>query len=98
MSFCSLYNVVSENHKVQNSLWGGGGGGLWPAKDPYGVLMMEYCLLGPKQIFNLMSLNIEINSLNSTKSRNCLQLFALRQSLSICHSNLASLKYGKRAS
>ena len=27
MSFCFLYNVVSENHSVQNSPWGGGGGG-----------------------------------------------------------------------
>ena len=25
MSFCFLYNVVSENHSVQNSPWGGGG-------------------------------------------------------------------------
>ena len=23
--FCVLYNVVSENHSVQNSPWGGGG-------------------------------------------------------------------------
>ena len=23
--FCVLYNVVSENHSVQNSSWGGGG-------------------------------------------------------------------------
>ena len=27
MSFCFLYNVVSENHSVQNSPCGGGGGG-----------------------------------------------------------------------
>ena len=27
MSFCFSYNVVSENHSVQNSPWGGGGGG-----------------------------------------------------------------------
>ena len=27
MSFCFLYNVVSENHSVQNSPLGGGGGG-----------------------------------------------------------------------
>ena len=27
MSFCFLYNVVSENHSVQNSPGGGGGGG-----------------------------------------------------------------------
>ena len=27
MSFCFLYNVVSENYSVQNSPWGGGGGG-----------------------------------------------------------------------
>ena len=26
MSFCFLYNVVSENHSVQNSPWGGGEG------------------------------------------------------------------------
>ena len=34
MSFCFLYNVVSENHSVQNSPWGGGGGegGLLPAQ------------------------------------------------------------------
>ena len=34
MSFCFLYNVVSENHSVQNSPWGagGGGGGLKPAQ------------------------------------------------------------------
>ena len=25
MSFCFLYNVVLENHSVQNSPWGGGG-------------------------------------------------------------------------
>ena len=25
MSFCFLYNVVSENYNVQNSPWGGGG-------------------------------------------------------------------------
>ena len=28
MSFCFLYNVVSENYCVQNSSGGGGGGGL----------------------------------------------------------------------
>ena len=27
MSFCFLYNVVSENYSVQNSPLGGGGGG-----------------------------------------------------------------------
>ena len=27
MSFCFLYNVVLENHSVQNSPGGGGGGG-----------------------------------------------------------------------
>ena len=27
MSFCFLYNVVSENHSVQNSPLGAGGGG-----------------------------------------------------------------------
>ena len=27
MLFCFLYNVVSENHSVQNSPWGGGGAG-----------------------------------------------------------------------
>ena len=33
MSFCFLYNVVSENHSVQNSPGGGGGeGGLLPAQ------------------------------------------------------------------
>ena len=34
MSFCFLYNVVLENHSVQNSPWGGGGGegGLLPAQ------------------------------------------------------------------
>ena len=26
--FCVLYNVVSENHSVQNSPWGGGGGSI----------------------------------------------------------------------
>ena len=26
MSFCFLYNVVLEEHSVQNSPWGGGGG------------------------------------------------------------------------
>ena len=26
MSFCFLYNVVSENYSVQNSPWGEGGG------------------------------------------------------------------------
>ena len=31
MSFCFLYNVVSENHSVQNSPWGGEGG-LLPAQ------------------------------------------------------------------
>ena len=31
MSFCFLYNVVSENHGVQNSPWGGEGG-LLPAQ------------------------------------------------------------------
>ena len=25
MSFCFLCNIVSENHSVQNSPWGGGG-------------------------------------------------------------------------
>ena len=25
MSFCFLYNVVSDNYSVQNSPWGGGG-------------------------------------------------------------------------
>ena len=28
MSFCFLYNVVLENHSVQNSPWGGGGGSI----------------------------------------------------------------------
>ena len=35
MSFCFLYNVVSENYSVQNSPRGGGGGGeggLLPAQ------------------------------------------------------------------
>ena len=32
MSFCFLYNVVSENYSVQNSPWGGGEGGLLPAQ------------------------------------------------------------------
>ena len=33
MSFCFLYNLVSENYSVQNSPWGGGGeGGLLPAQ------------------------------------------------------------------
>ena len=27
--FCVLYNVVSENHSVQNSPWGGGGEGVY---------------------------------------------------------------------
>ena len=31
MSFCFLYNVVSENDSVQNSPWGGEGG-LLPAQ------------------------------------------------------------------
>ena len=26
--FCVLYNVVSENHSVHNSPWGGGGGSI----------------------------------------------------------------------
>ena len=34
MSFCFLYNVVSENHSVQNSPWGGEGG-LLPAQGLY---------------------------------------------------------------
>ena len=34
MSFCFLYNVVSENHSVQNSR-GGGEGGLLPAQGLY---------------------------------------------------------------
>ena len=46
MSFCFLYNVVSENYSVQNSPWGGGGGGgggggeggLLPAQGLYGFL------------------------------------------------------------
>ena len=32
MSFCFLYNVVSENYSVQNSPWGGGEGGLLSAQ------------------------------------------------------------------
>ena len=32
MSFSFLYNVVSENHSVQNSPWGEGEGGLLPAQ------------------------------------------------------------------
>ena len=35
MSFCFLYNVVTENYSVQKSSrggGGGGGGGLWPAQ------------------------------------------------------------------
>ena len=35
MSFCFLYNVVSENYSVQNSPWGGGEGGLLPAQGLY---------------------------------------------------------------
>ena len=34
MSFCFLYNVVSENYSVQNSPWGGEGG-LLPAQGLY---------------------------------------------------------------
>ena len=37
MSFCFLYNVVSENHSVQNSPWGGGEGGLLPAQGLVGL-------------------------------------------------------------
>ena len=40
MSFCFLYNVVSENHSVQNSPWGGGEGGLLPAQG-LGVSTLE---------------------------------------------------------
>ena len=50
MSFCFLYNVVSENYSVQNSPWGGGGGGgeggLLPAQglyDVYQKLFQEMC-------------------------------------------------------
>ena len=36
MSFCFLYNVVSENYSVQNSPWGGEGG-LLPAQGLYSL-------------------------------------------------------------
>ena len=36
MSFCFLYNVVSENYSVQNSPWGGEGG-LLPAQGLKGL-------------------------------------------------------------
>ena len=40
MSFCFLYNVVSENHSVQNSPRGGGGeGGLLPAQGLCGLIL-----------------------------------------------------------
>ena len=42
MSFCFLYNVVSENHSVQNSPGGGGGeGGLLPAQGLLGAMHIK---------------------------------------------------------
>ena len=38
MSFCFLYNVVSENYSVQNSPLEGGEGGLLPAQGLYHYL------------------------------------------------------------
>ena len=42
MSFYFLYNVVSENHSVQNSPWGGGEGGLLPAQGLIGNRSTAY--------------------------------------------------------
>ena len=36
MSFCFLYNIVLENHSVQNSPWGEGG--LLPAQGLFTVV------------------------------------------------------------
>ena len=56
MSFCFLYNVVSENHSVQNSPWGGRGG-LLPAQGLIILLKIissgENCLvLRPQILFH----------------------------------------------
>ena len=46
MSFCFLYNVVSENCSVQNFPWGGGGeGGLLPAQGLLEVLSIKFSLV-----------------------------------------------------
>ena len=42
MSFCFLYNVVSENHSVQNSPWEGGEGGLLSAQGLYVQFFKEF--------------------------------------------------------
>ena len=45
MSFCFLYNIVSENHSAQNSPLGvgQGGGRQKPAQDLIGFLFYVYC-------------------------------------------------------
>ena len=44
MSFCFLYNVVLENHSVQNSPLGGGGGrGSIASSRSMNFVLFEHC-------------------------------------------------------
>ena len=52
MSFCFLYNVVSENYSVQNSVWGGEGG-LLPAQGLYAYFLDFRAQKFPLIFFNL---------------------------------------------
>ena len=58
MSFCFLYNVVLENHSVQNFHWGGGGGGggergLLPAQ---GLRWQVGCYMATKFCYMYVSI------------------------------------------
>ena len=46
MSFCFLYNVVSENYSVQNSPWGGGGS-IASSRSILSVVFI-YCIIDPE--------------------------------------------------
>ena len=51
MSFCFLYNVVLENHSVQNSPWGG----LLPAQ---GLVQKLFLQCRSRSFFNLKPMSV----------------------------------------
>ena len=70
MSFCFLYNIVSENHSVQNSPWGWeGGGGLLPAQGLYLMRRSAASALGLQCFHNTLKRVSGQKMVNSLSTR-----------------------------